>query len=83
MTTSTDRSDLTKGSLWRHIGWLAIPASTGLFFNVLFNITDTFFAGMWSTDAQAGLGFSFPLFFILIALFGWPYARLYWFGCTQ
>lgn len=60
-------ADLTHGSLWQHLRRLAVPAGTGLFFNVLFNITDTFWAGQWSTDALAGLAFSFPLFFIVIA----------------
>lgn len=63
-----EKTDLTTGSLWVHLRRLAVPASVGFTFNVLFNITDTFCAGLWSTDAQAGLAFSFPLFFITLAI---------------
>lgn len=63
---SDDRSDLTRGPIARHLRRLAVPASVGFFFNVLFNVTDTLCAGFWSTDAQAALAFSFPLFFIVI-----------------
>ena len=50
-----------------HIVRLAAPAGVGLFFNTLYNITDTFYAGWISTGAQAALAFSFPLFFILLS----------------
>jgi putative MATE family efflux protein len=46
---------------------IAIPAGTGMMFNTLFNITDTWFAGLLSTDALAALSLSFPVFFIVIA----------------
>jgi putative MATE family efflux protein len=49
---------------WR----IAIPASVGMFFNTLFNFTDTYFAGFLGTDALAALAFTFPLFFLLIAM---------------
>ena len=61
-------SDLTTGSLARHLRRMAVPASIGFFFHVLFNVTDTLVAGFISTDAQAALAFSFPLFFIQVAL---------------
>jgi len=47
---------------------LAVPASVGFFFNTMFNVVDTFFGGMISTQAQAALSLSFPVFFIIIAL---------------
>lgn len=47
---------------------LAVPASVGFFFNTMFNVVDTFFGGMVSTQAQAALSLSFPVFFIIIAL---------------
>ena len=62
-----DKADLTRGPIPYHLRRLAIPASVGFFFNVLFNVTDTVVAGFWSTDAQAALAFSFPLFFIVIS----------------
>lgn len=61
------RRDLTTGDVRAHIVRLAAPAGVGLFFNTLYNITDTFYAGWISTGAQAALAFSFPLFFILLS----------------
>ncbi len=46
---------------------LAVPASVGFLFNTLFNVVDTWWAGRISTEAQAALSLSFPVFFILIA----------------
>lgn len=59
--------DLTKGDIRWHIKTIAIPAVIGFFFNTLYNITDTFFAWLLSTEALASLGLSFPVFFIIIA----------------
>ncbi|MCB1112902.1 MAG: MATE family efflux transporter [Chlamydiia bacterium] len=59
--------DLTTGSIKEHIRRLSIPVSVGFFFNTMFNVVDTFFAGKISTDALAALTISFPIFFIIIA----------------
>jgi len=59
--------DLTTGDIKAHIKRLAIPASIGWFFNTMFNVVDTFFAGKISTTALAGLSMSFPIFFMVIA----------------
>lgn len=47
---------------------LAIPASTGIFFNTLYNIVDTFYAGLISTEAVAGLSMSFFLYFVVVGV---------------
>lgn len=47
---------------------LAIPASTGMFFNTMYNVVDTFYAGLISTKAIAALSLSFMLFFMIIGL---------------
>ena len=47
---------------------IAIPASLGFFFNTMYNVVDTFFAGMLGTDALAALSISFPIFFIILAM---------------
>lgn len=60
--------NLTEGSIAKHIKELAMPASIGFFFNTMFNVVDTFFAGQISTDAIASLSISFPIFFLIIAL---------------
>jgi putative MATE family efflux protein len=47
---------------------IAVPASVGYLFNTLFNIVDTWWAGRISTEAQAALGLSFPVFFAIVAV---------------
>ena len=46
---------------------IALPASIGTFFQTLFNIVDTFFAGTISPEALSALAKSFPIYFIIIA----------------
>ncbi len=60
--------DLVKDPIPRLIRQIALPASIGFFFNTMYNIVDTFYAGLNSTDALAALAASFPIFFIIIAL---------------
>jgi len=62
------QSNLTQGSISKHIKRIAIPTSIGFLFNTLFNVVDTIFAGQISTDALSGLTLSFPIFFIIIAI---------------
>lgn len=59
--------DLTQGSIKQHVHSIAIPASIGLFFNTMFNVVDSFFAGKISIAALAALSLTFPIFFIIIA----------------
>jgi putative MATE family efflux protein len=47
---------------------IAVPASIGFFFNTMFNVVDTYFAGLISTEALASLSLSLPVFFILLAV---------------
>lgn len=47
---------------------LAIPASTGMFFNTMYNVVDTFYAGLISTQAIAALSLSFMIFFLIIGI---------------
>lgn len=63
-----DYSDLTKGSITGHFLRIGLPASLGLLFNTLYNVTDTWFAGKISTDALAGLSLSFPAFFVVLSI---------------
>ncbi len=59
--------DLTRGKVEEHIKMIAVPASLGFFFNTMFNVVDTYFAGWLSTEALAALTISFPVFFLIIA----------------
>ncbi|MDC7218337.1 MAG: MATE family efflux transporter [Spirochaetales bacterium] len=61
-------SDLTCGSLGQHMINLAIPASTGFFFNTMYNVVDTFWAGRLSTDSLAALSLNFPLYLLVMSL---------------
>ena len=47
---------------------IAIPASVGMFFHTMYNVVDTYFGGLISTEALASLSLSFPVFFIIIAM---------------
>lgn len=60
--------DLTQGSIAGHFRAIAIPSAIGMVFTTLYNVVDVYFAGMLSTDAQAGLAISFQVFFVLIVL---------------
>jgi putative MATE family efflux protein len=59
--------DFTSGNIPKQIRFLAIPASIGFFFHTMFNVADTFFAGLVSTEALAAMSISFPVFFLIIA----------------
>ena len=58
---------LTKDPIPSLIKKIAIPASVGTFFQTMFNIVDTFFAGKISPEALSALARSFPIYFIIIA----------------
>jgi len=62
------RRDLTTGSIPGHFRALAIPTAIGMVFTTLYNVVDVYYAGMLSTEAQAGLAISFQVFFVLIAI---------------
>src|SRR5512145_230515 len=47
---------------------LAVPVGIGFFFNTMFNVVDTWYAGRLSTQAVAAVSLSFPLFFLIIAV---------------
>ncbi len=59
--------DLTIGSVPLHVRDLALPASIGLFFQTMYNVVDTFYAGQESGTALAAVGLSFPVFLLVIA----------------
>ena len=64
------RRDLTTGPIPGHFRALAIPTAIGMVFTTLYNVVDVYYAGMLSTDAQAGLAISFTVFFILFVAVG-------------
>lgn len=61
-------NNLTSRPISELVKKIAIPASVGFFFNTMFNVVDTFYGGLISTEALAALSLSFPVFFMIIAL---------------
>jgi putative MATE family efflux protein len=47
---------------------LSIPASIGMVFNSLYNLTDIWFAGYLGSDALAGLSIASSVFFLLLSI---------------
>jgi len=68
VSRGTAQADLVTAPVPELVRRLAIPASVGFFFNTMYNVVDTFWAGRLSTDALAALSLSFPVFFVLIAM---------------
>ncbi len=66
--TKSSPADLVAEDIPFLVRKLAIPASMGFFFNTMYNVVDTYFAGRWSTEALAALSLTFPVFFSLIAM---------------
>ena len=62
------KDDLTTGPIALHFRTLAIPAAFGMLFTTLYNVVDVYYAGLLSTDAQAGLAIGYQAFFILMAV---------------
>ncbi len=60
--------DLTRGSVADDVWALAVPAGLSLLFITLYNVTDVFYAGLLSAEAQAGLGVGTQVFFAVTAL---------------
>lgn len=65
-TNSTD--SLLDGPVFPALVRMALPASIGYFFNTMYNVVDTYWAGRLSTDALAGLSLTFPVFAMLLAV---------------
>lgn len=47
---------------------ISIPVITGMFFQTMYNVVDTWAAGQLSTRALAALSASFPVFFLIVAV---------------
>ncbi len=63
-----EKNDLITQPIPGLIRRLAIPASMGFFFNTMFNVVDTYFGGIISTQVLAALSLSLPVYFIIIAM---------------
>jgi putative MATE family efflux protein len=63
-----DKTDLTTRPIPEVIRQIALPASTGFFFNTMFNVVDTLWAARIDTEAAASLALSLPVYFIITAM---------------
>ncbi|MBW2674480.1 MAG: MATE family efflux transporter [Deltaproteobacteria bacterium] len=63
-----DPYDLTARPIPQLIMKLAVPSSVGFFFNTMFNVVDTYFGGLISTQTLAALSLSLSVFFMIIAI---------------
>ncbi|BBD07008.1 MATE family efflux transporter [Desulfovibrio ferrophilus] len=61
-------NSLTSCAIPECIRKIAIPASVGFFFHTMFNVVDTYYAGLIGTTAQAALSLAFPVFFVVISV---------------
>lgn len=66
--TEVKDNNLTTQPIPRLVRQLAVPASVGYFFNTMYNVVDTYFGGLISTQVLAALSLSLPVFFIIIAM---------------
>ncbi len=53
-------SDLTTTPIPQLLRRIAVPVGIGFFFNTMFNVVDTLYAGLVSTQALAAVALSFP-----------------------
>lgn len=66
--TRSSAPSLTEGPILGHLIRLSIPASMGMLFNTLYNLTDFWFAGKLSSEALAGVSIAGNVFFLLLAI---------------
>ena len=62
------KKDLTSGNISSQIKAVSIPSSIGFFFYTMFNITDTYFASIISTNAIASLVLASTVYFMIISI---------------
>jgi len=65
---SSENNKLTEGSVVRHLIRLSIPASMGMIFNTLYNLSDFWFAGKLSDEALAGVSIAGSVFFLILSI---------------
>jgi len=68
LSESPEQRDLTRGSIYKHMIRIGIPAAFGMLFNTLYNLTDNWFAGRISDDALSGLAIASIVFAAFLAL---------------
>ena len=63
-------TDMTKGSIWEHLIWFALPLLVGNIFQILYNTVDSIVVGNFvGKQALAAVGGSGPIINTLIGIF--------------
>jgi len=62
------KTDVTTGSVTRHLVRLTLPSIGGFIAITAFNLTDTFFVARLGTESLAAMGFTFPIVMITGAM---------------
>lgn len=60
--------NLTTQNIPQLLKQISIPVSTGMFFQTMYNVVDTFCAGFISTQAVAAISLGFIFFYILVGI---------------
>jgi len=68
LSPKENTTSLTTGSLWSNIWYISWPMMLIMFFQFLIGFTDIFVAGLISPEAQAAVGFSGQLLFLIIII---------------
>ena len=63
-----NNNELTTQPIPKLIRQLTIPISIGFFFNTMYNVVDTYFGGLISTQTLAAMSLSLPVFFVIISM---------------
>ena len=62
------QANLTEGDIGELIKKMSIPSAIGLFFQAMYNVTDTYYVGQLSIVALAAVSLSFPIYFLILSL---------------
>lgn len=58
---------LTRAPIPTLVRRLALPSATAMALQTVFNMTNSYWAASWSTEALAAVATAFPIFFVIIA----------------
>jgi len=59
--------ELTRAPIPTLVRRLAVPSATAMALQTVFNVTNSYWAASWSTEALAAVATAFPIFFVIIA----------------
>lgn len=69
MSSYANKGDLTTGAIRGHLIRLSVPMVWGIFAIISFQLVNTFYISMLGTDPLAAITFTFPITYIIFAVF--------------